>query len=126
MRQREPYSAAVDYSGEIGVPIMLPVPPVDHRSISIAPTVLAAFAGLSLAPLGVAQAGFVSAVTATKPIAYFQLNAASGKSEAGNSTYKSQGGVSTGSPSARGSQYAKFNGQSGMIVTTQSGGVNTA
>jgi len=87
---------------------------------------MAALAGFA-ASLCAAQSDFVSAVTATNPVAYFQLDAASGKSEVGNSTYKPQGGVSAGTTTgAPGSQFAKFDGQSGMILTTQAGGVNTA
>jgi hypothetical protein len=89
---------------------------------------LAAFAGLP----GLARAAttdFVTAVTSTHPIAYYRLDATSGKSEVGASTYKSIGGT-VGSPGAPvgdpSSQYAQLNGKDAFILATQSGGVNTA
>jgi hypothetical protein len=89
-----------------------------------------ALACLNSVAVCAAQADFASAVTATHPIAYFRLDATSGKSEVGASTYKSAGGVTTASPGALGgaspSQFARFDGRSGSIVTTQAGGIATA
>ena len=80
--------------------------------------------------LNAAQADFASAVTATTPIAYFRLDATSGKGEVGSSTYKSSGGVTTGSPGAAiagsSNNFAKFDGVSGFILTTQKGGVGSS
>lgn len=75
-----------------------------------------------------AQTDFASTVTATKPIAYFRLDATSGKSEIGSSTWKPQGGVSAaqgGAPTGA-SAYVNLDGQSGWIETTQKGGVGAA
>jgi hypothetical protein len=88
---------------------------------------LAAAAGLA-GSLCAAQSDFVSAVNSTNPIAYFQLDATAGKSQVGSTTYKSQGAVSmaSGGAVAGADHFLKLDGQSGMIVTTQSGGVGTA
>jgi hypothetical protein len=88
--------------------------------------VLVLFAGISLTAVGSAQSNFAGAVEATHPIAYYQLDATSGRSEVGASTYQAQGGVSVGSPGALGGTYAKFNGVNGWVLTTQKGGVGTA
>lgn len=93
---------------------------------SIALAMLAAFQSANVH----AQADFASAVTSTKPIAYFHLDATSGKGEVGSSTYKSSGGVTTDSPGAAinglSNNFAKFDGTSGYILTTQKGGVGTS
>jgi Concanavalin A-like lectin/glucanases superfamily len=77
-----------------------------------------------------AQADFASAVTSTKPIAYFRLGATSGKGEVGTTTYHSTGGVTVGSPGATiagsSNHFAKFDGTSGSILTTQKGGVGVS
>jgi len=73
-----------------------------------------------------AQADFVAAVTATHPIAYYRLDATSGKSVVGSTTYKSMGGVTSAAPGApvgAASHYAQLNGHDAYIVTTQAGGV---
>jgi len=102
-----------------------------HRKwINAATVALAALATLQPSRLVAAQADFASAVTSTKPIAYFRLDATSGKSEVGSTTYKSAGGVTTGSPGAiiagSSNNFAKFDGASGYILTTQKGGVGTS
>lgn len=82
-------------------------------------------AGLNCAALCAAQTDFASVLSATKPIGYYPLDATAGKSQVGSTTFKSQGGVSTASGAAvAGSEhFLKLDGQSGMIVTTQTGGV---
>jgi hypothetical protein len=99
---------------------------MNYSKTQIAVAAFAAFVTLSSAALCAAQTDFASMVTSTNPVAYYRLDATSGKSEVGKTSYKSQGGVSTGSPGMSAGQYAKFDGQSGIIVTTQAGGVNTA
>jgi hypothetical protein len=77
-----------------------------------------------------AQADFATAVVSSRPVAYYRLDATSGKSRVGTSTYSAQGGVTTGSPGAviagSSNHYAKFDGTSGYILTTQNGGVGQA
>jgi hypothetical protein len=102
-----------------------------HREwISATTVTLATLAICQSAQLHAAQADFASAVTSTKPIAYFHLDATSGKGEGGSSTYKSAGGVTVGSPGATiagsSNNFAKFDGTSGYILTTQKGGVGTS
>src|ERR1700678_2561265 len=102
-----------------------------HRPwISAATVALAALALFQSAKLHAAQTDFASAVTSTKPIAYFRLDATSGKGEVGSSSYKSAGGVTVGSPGATiagsSNNFAKFDGASGYILTTQKGGVGTS
>ncbi len=83
--------------------------------------------GVEVGSQAAAQTDFPTAVEATKPVAYFRLDAASGKSEVGSATYKGNGGVtaqSGGAPTGA-SQYAAFDGKSGLITTTQKGGVST-
>ncbi|MGB6687316.1 MAG: LamG domain-containing protein [Terracidiphilus sp.] len=102
--------------------------PKDRRCSRAAIVAIVVSTGLTCAPLHAGQADLASAVDSTHPIAYYTLDSTSGKSEVGSTTYKSQGGVSTASGGAPAgtSQYAKFDGKSGMIVTTQAGGVTTA
>jgi hypothetical protein len=95
-----------------------------RRSLFPVAACLLMTAGLSCA----AQTDFATAVTATGPVAYFRLDATSGKSEVGSATYKSQGGVSAaseGSPTGA-TGYANFDGRNGWVLTTQKGGVTTA
>jgi len=70
---------------------------------------------------------FPATVAATKPLAFYRLNAISGKSQVGNTSYSSKTGVTIASPGApiasSSGSYSKFDGKSGMILTTQSGGV---
>lgn len=75
-------------------------------------------------PLFAAESQFVSAVVASKPIAYYRLTSPDGKSQVGATTYKSQGGATMG-PGIFGanSQAVMLNGKDAYILTTQSGGV---
>jgi hypothetical protein len=84
-------------------------------------------AGLAMAQAA-GQTDFATAVQSTHPVAYYRLDAASGKSETGASAYNPQGGVSaaSGATPTGLSSYAKLDGQNGWILTTQKGGVNTA
>jgi hypothetical protein len=95
-----------------------------HRIVLAASTALL----LSASP-NLLAADFPTTVTGTHPIAYYRLNTAEGKSLVGNTTYKPTGGVSQdgpGAPVGADSQYAKFNGKDGFIVSTQTGGVHGA
>lgn len=97
--------------------------------ISLSTTALAVIAGVHASSLFAAQPDFAAAVAATHPIAYFPLDATSGKSKVGTTTYTAQGGVTTGSSGAiagSSGNYAKFDGSSGYILTTQKGGVGQA
>ncbi len=73
---------------------------------------------------------FVTAVNSTKPLAYYRLDSAAGKSLAGTSQYKPSGGVTTAGPGAPigipNNQFAKLDGHDGYLVTTQAGGINGA
>jgi len=74
-----------------------------------------------------AQDAFANAVIATHPVAYYRLDATTGKSLAGASTYKPVGGVTIqtpGAPTGNAVNHAlSLNGKDGYIVTTQAGGV---
>jgi hypothetical protein len=98
--------------------------PTDRKWSGFAAAVIA---GLNGAALCAAQTDFVSAVTATRPIAYYRLDATSGKSEVGSTTYKTQGGASSATPGApigvADNHFLQLNGRDGFIVTTQTGGV---
>ncbi len=106
----------------------LPEMPI-HRQVSRAALAAAACAILNCIPLH-AQDDFVSAVLSTKPIAYYALDAPSGKSLAGATTWKSSGGVASSAPGApigiAGNRFASFDGRDGKIATTQMGGVGAA
>ena len=98
-----------------------------HRQwICASSAVLVLLAGILASRLR-AQADFASTVIATHPIGYYRLDATSGKSQAGTTTYGAKGGVTTDSPGAAiagsSNNYAKFDGVSGTILTTQKGGV---
>lgn len=83
--------------------------------------------GIEGGPQAAAETDFPTAVEATKPVVYFRLDATSGKSEVGSATYQGNSGVtaqSGGAPTGA-SQYAAFDGKSGLITTTQKGGVST-
>jgi TonB family protein len=71
--------------------------------------------------------GFVTAVESTKPLAYYRLEATSGKSETGDTLYQPSGGVEVfGSCAPIGdpqNHCLKLNGKDGWISTTQKGGV---
>jgi hypothetical protein len=72
---------------------------IRERRIAIAAAL--AIAGANCAAVrGVAQTDFVTAVTATHPVAYYRLDAKSGKSVVGSTTYKPMGGVTSGAPGA--------------------------
>jgi hypothetical protein len=98
--------------------------PIEGKWSGIAAAVIAS---LNFAALCAAQTDFVSAVTATRPIAYYRLDAPAGKSQVGSTTYKSQGGASSATPGApigvADSHSLQLNGRDGSIVTTQTGGV---
>ena len=90
---------------------------------------LAAVASLGCAAIH-AQSDFVTTVTTTHPIAYFRLDAATGKSQVGSATWRSVGSVAIAAPgapvAASLSKFAKLNGSDAYIATTQSGGVGGA
>jgi hypothetical protein len=74
--------------------------------------------------------GFVATVESLKPIAYYRLDATSGSSVVGSTTFTSAGGATSATPGApigaAGNGYVQFNGVDGMITTTQLGGVGSA
>ena len=99
-----------------------------HRQWMLAASAAIAVAALAHSPAIFAQqADFASAVIATRPLGYYPLDAASGKSRVGVSTYSPKGGVTVASPGAAiagsNKNYASFNGTDGYILTTQKGGV---
>jgi concanavalin A-like lectin/glucanase superfamily protein len=87
---------------------------------------LAAVASLGCAAIH-AQSDFVTTVISSHPIAYYRLDAATGKSQVGTTTWKSLGGVAIAAPgapvAASLSKFAKLNGSDAYITTTQNGGV---
>ena len=77
--------------------------------------------------LAAAEPDFVAAVTATRPIAFYRLNTASGRSEVGATAYSAKGTVTTGPGLFGGaSQSVRLNGTDAYILTTQAGGVSSA
>jgi Concanavalin A-like lectin/glucanases superfamily len=98
--------------------------------ISSALALVAAFTASICLPAQATEPAFPAAVEATHPIAYYRLDATTGKSLAGTSTYTSKGGVSiatTGAPVATAnSRSLVLNGKDGYILTNQMGGVGTA
>jgi len=94
------------------------------------------YAALGFVLLGVPLAavaqskGFVATVESLKPIAYYRLDATSGLSAVGSTTFTSAGGATSATPGApigvAGNGYVQFNGVDGMITTTQSGGIGSA
>ncbi len=88
---------------------------------------VAVLAGVCVPDIHAVQADFFAAVNATHPIAYYALDATSGKSLAGVSTYAAKGGVGIAAPGAAISgssgKFAQFDGKSGYLLTTQKGGV---
>jgi hypothetical protein len=82
------------------------------------------------APAYGASADLAQAVQATRPLAYFRLDAPSGHSAVGAATYQSFGGVTAGSGGAPlnepGSSFLNLDGKDGYVLTTQKGGVATA
>jgi len=91
---------------------------------------LAAVASLNCVAIHATEADFVSAVVSTHPIAYYRLDSASGKSQVGATTYEFVGGATSNSPGAplggAITHFAKLDGISGYITTTQAGGVGVA
>lgn len=77
-----------------------------------------------------AQADFVATVVASHPIAYYLLDATTGKSQTGTTTWKPVGAVAIASPGApvgaADSEFAKLDGRTAYILTTQTGGITTA
>ncbi len=73
---------------------------------------------------------FVSVVKLSHPLAYYRLEATSGSSAVGTSTYSSQGGVTSsdlGAPiGIEGNKCVLLDGKDGWITTTQTGGITTA
>jgi len=103
----------------------------NHRQwICASSAAFAVIVGFQTLGLNAAQPDFASAVVATKPLAYYRLDATSGKSQAGTTTYSAKGGVTSSTPGAgiagSSGNYAKFDGASGYILTTQKGGVGQA
>jgi len=76
---------------------------------------------------GAASVDFVGAVQATHPLAYYRLDAPTGKSVVGMTTYKSVGGVTGAGPGApigmANNHSVQLNGHDGYILSTQAGGV---
>jgi Concanavalin A-like lectin/glucanases superfamily len=94
----------------------------------VAACVAAVVASLICVPSHAAGVDFVSMVVSTRPVAYYRLDATSGKSQVGLTTYKGQGGVSVGPGAPVGtanSQAIQLDGHDGWVVTTQAGGVST-
>lgn len=76
-----------------------------------------------------AETDFAGTVSAKKPLAYYRLDAMSGKSVVGTTTYTAGSGVtvqSSGAPTASDNKFVMLDGKSGKIVTTQKGGIKTA
>jgi hypothetical protein len=67
-----------------------------------------------------------AAVKGTGPLAHYRLQAPTGHSEVGTTTYSSTGGASGASSSPTGSGCIQLDGKSGWLSTTQKGGVATA
>jgi len=98
-------------------------------SRQVRPAAIAAFAviaTLSCAALR-AQTGFPAEVLSTHPIAFYRLDATSGQSQVGTTTYKLTGSANVADsgapvPTANGS-YLELDGKTACITTTQFGGV---
>ena len=92
------------------------------RSAGVATLVLA-LGGALLA----AEPDFVATVVSSRPVAYYRLGSASGKSEVGATQFNASGGVTSGEPGtpvgAAHSRFARLDGRDGYLVTTQAGGV---
>ena len=121
----EPIFRTRDSLQEKGVPEMLMHSPMSRAAI--AALVLAA--SLNCAAIH-AQADFVATVVSSHPIAYYRLDAASGKSQVGATTYKPEGAVAIAAPGApvgaAVSKFAKLDGRTAYFLTTQAGGITTA
>lgn len=83
--------------------------------------------GLTVQAAGV---GFIKAVTATHPLAFFTLSSAAGKSEVGSATYQvsgQTGAVTPGHPiGATVNSGLWLDGQNGYVQTTLAGGIGQA
>jgi len=116
---------AIDGSKQKGLPDMSSPRQISRAAVAVAFAVVS----LNCAALQ-APADFVTTVTSTHPLAYYRLDAASGTSQVGTTTWKSTGGVTAAAPGApigaSVSNFAKFDGLDGMITTTQMGGIGTA
>jgi hypothetical protein len=80
-------------------------------------------------PGGAAGNDFPSSVIATHPVAYYRLDATSGKGRVGSTTYKPMGGVTVaapGAPTGGAGKSVQLDGHNGYILTTQAGGVGVA
>jgi len=101
----------------------------NRRSSRIAiPAIALLFSSIAVATCA-AQDDFPTTVAASHPLAYYRLDAPAGKSQVGATTYKSVGAVASASPGApvgANSSYAKLDGRTGYILTTQAGGIGTA
>jgi hypothetical protein len=101
----------------------------DGRKFRAAIAAAAAVVGLLCAGFAAAKIDFVAGVVATHPIAYYRLEATSGKSQVGATTFKAMGAVESAEPGAPigipGNHFAKLNGSDAYIATTQAGGVGT-
>jgi hypothetical protein len=117
---------AIDSLGGNGVSVLF----IDRPWSRVAVASVAAVAGLICVPLRAAEVDFVTATTATRPIAYYRLDSTEGKSQVGATQYKPSGGVSSDGPGApigmANNKFAKLDGHDGYIVTTQAGGVGAA
>jgi Concanavalin A-like lectin/glucanases superfamily len=74
--------------------------------------------------------GFVAAVKATRPLAYFRFETTNGASVVGKATYAPRGGLTISAPGApvgaAENHAAYFNGTNAEVVTTQKGGIGSA
>jgi hypothetical protein len=77
-----------------------------------------------------ARRDFIGAVDASRPIAFYRLNALTGDSRGGRTQYRTLGGVTierSGAPlKIANNSYARLDGHDGYILTTQAGGIGTA
>jgi len=89
----------------------------------------AAVASFNCVAVHAADADFVGTVVSTHPIAYYRLDTPAGKSQAGTTTYKPVGNVLSAAPGAPigvpNNHFAKLDGRSGYILTTQAGGITS-
>jgi hypothetical protein len=90
--------------------------------------ILVSCAAVQAGGLAAAQPDFATVVESTKPVAYFRLTGTSGNGEVGGTSYKSNSGVSAASGAGPGGAagFVQLDGKTGLIQTTQSGGVKTA
>jgi hypothetical protein len=77
-----------------------------------------------------ARRDFIGAVDASRPIAFYRLNALTGDSRGGRTQYRTLGGVTierSGAPlKIANNSYARLDGHDGYILTMQAGGIGTA